>query len=33
MRDVTAKAVFPVGWPPLSELREKIMAKHIAVFA
>jgi hypothetical protein len=33
MRGVTAKAVFPIGWPPLSELREKIMAKHIPVFA
>jgi predicted peroxiredoxin len=33
MRDVTVKAVFPVGWPPLSEMREKIMAKHIGVFA
>jgi len=33
MRDVTAKAVLPVGWPPLSELREKIMVKHIPVFA
>jgi predicted peroxiredoxin len=33
MRDVTTKAVFPVGWPPLSEMREKILAKHIPVFA
>ncbi len=26
-------AVVPVGWPPLSEAFEKIMAKHIPVFA
>jgi len=25
--------VVPVGWPPLSEALEKIMAKHIPVFA
>ena len=33
MRDVTTKAVFPVGWPPLSELRDKIVAKRIKVFS
>jgi hypothetical protein len=33
MRDVTTKAVFAVGWPPLTELREKIVAKRIPVFA
>ena len=33
MRKVTANAVVPVGWPPLSEALEKIMAKHIPVFA
>ena len=33
MRKVTANAVVPVGWPPLSEAFEKIMAKHIPVFA
>src|SRR5260370_12315274 len=31
MRKVTANAVVPVGWPPLSEALEKIMAKHIPV--
>jgi predicted peroxiredoxin len=33
MRKVTADAVIPIGWPPLSELREKVVAKHIPVFA
>lgn len=33
MRDTTTKAIFPVGWPPLTEMREKIMAKHVPVFA
>lgn len=33
MRKATADAVFPVGWPPLSEAREKIVAKHIPVFS
>jgi len=33
MRKATADAVMPIGWPPLSEMREKILAKHIPVFA
>ncbi len=33
MRKATSDAVIPIGWPPLSELREKIVAKHIPVFA
>jgi predicted peroxiredoxin len=33
MRKATADAIFPVGWPPLSETRQKILAKHIPVFA
>ena len=33
MRKATANAVVPVGWPPLSEAFEKIMVKHIPVFA
>jgi hypothetical protein len=33
MRNATTAAVFPVGWPPLSELRDKVLAKHIPVFA
>ena len=33
IRDATAKAIFAVGWPPLTELRAKILAKHIPIFA
>jgi predicted peroxiredoxin len=33
MRKATVNAIMPVGWPPLSETFEKIMAKHIPVFA
>ncbi|HYL85818.1 MAG TPA: hypothetical protein VE263_16440 [Candidatus Angelobacter sp.] len=33
MRKATADAIVPVGWPPLSETREKILAKHIPVFS
>jgi predicted peroxiredoxin len=33
MRKATSDAVLPIGWPALSELRDKIVAKHIPVFA
>jgi len=33
MRQATADAVKPIGWPPLSEMMEKIIAKHIPVFS
>jgi len=33
MRKATSDAVVPIGWPPLNELREKIVAKRIPVFA
>jgi predicted peroxiredoxin len=33
MRKATASAVVPVGWPPLSETLEKVVAKHIPVFS
>jgi predicted peroxiredoxin len=33
MRKAMSDAIVPVGWPPLSETREKIVAKHIPVFA
>jgi predicted peroxiredoxin len=33
MRKATASAIVPVGWPPLTETLEKIVAKHIPVFA
>lgn len=33
MRKVTVEAVKPIGWPPLSETMEKIVAKRIPVFS
>ena len=33
MRKVTADAVTAIGWGPLGELRDKIVAKHIQVFS
>ncbi|HST12136.1 MAG TPA: hypothetical protein VLL05_17305 [Terriglobales bacterium] len=33
MRKATVAAIFPVGWPPLSEMLDKIVAKHIPVFS
>lgn len=33
MRKATSDAVVAIGWGPLSELREKIVAKHIPVFS
>jgi predicted peroxiredoxin len=33
MRRATANAILPVGWPPLSETMEKLVAKHIPIFA
>src|SRR5579872_3492546 len=33
MRQSTADQIFPVGWPPLSETRAKVVAKHIPVFS
>ncbi len=33
MRNATTVAIFPVGWPPLSEMRDKVLAKHIPVFS
>ena len=33
MRKVTVSQIFPVGWPPLSEMQEKVVAKHIPVFS
>jgi hypothetical protein len=33
MRKATVDAIFPVGWPPLNETREKVVAKHIPVFS
>jgi predicted peroxiredoxin len=33
MRKATSDAITPIGWPPLSELREKLVAKHIPIFS
>ena len=33
MRKSTADAIMPVGWPPLSETREKVVANKIPVFS
>ncbi|TMA30278.1 MAG: hypothetical protein E6J78_00015 [Deltaproteobacteria bacterium] len=33
MRKATADAIMPVGWPPLSEMREKVVARRIPVFS
>lgn len=33
MRKATASAILPVGWPPLTEMLDKVVAKHIPVFA
>ena len=33
MRKATTEAVKPIGWPPLTELRDKIVAKGVPVFS
>jgi len=33
MRKATVEAIKPIGWPPLSETMEKIVAKRIPVFS
>ena len=33
MRKATVDAVKPIGWPPLSETRDKIVAKGVLVFS
>ena len=33
MRKATASAILPVGWPPLSETLEKLVAKRVPIFA
>ncbi len=33
MRKATTDAIMPVGWPPLSEMREKVVARRIPVFS
>jgi predicted peroxiredoxin len=33
MKKSLVNAVFPVGWPPLSETLSKVVAKHLPIFA
>jgi predicted peroxiredoxin len=33
MRKSVASAVVPVGWPPLAETLDKVVAKHIQIYA
>jgi hypothetical protein len=33
MRKATVDTVKPIGWPPLSEMMEKIVAKRVPVFS
>ena len=33
MRKSMVNAIFPVGWPPLSETLQKVVDKHIPIFA
>src|SRR5580693_7805661 len=33
MRKATVNAIMPVGWPPLSETLDKVVAKHIPIFS
>ncbi len=33
MRKATVDAIKPIGWPPLSETMDKVVAKHIPVFS
>ena len=33
LRKSMASAILPVGWPPLSETLEKVVTKHIPIFA
>jgi predicted peroxiredoxin len=33
MRKATVNAIMPVGWPPLSETLDRVVAKHIPVFS
>jgi predicted peroxiredoxin len=33
MRKSMVNAIMPVGWPPLSETLEKVVAKHVPIFA
>jgi len=33
MRKATVDGIIPVGWPPLSETLQKVVAKRIPIFS
>lgn len=33
MRKATVDAIMPIGWPPLSETLQKVVARHIPIFS
>jgi predicted peroxiredoxin len=33
MRKPVANAIVPVGWPPLAETMEKVVARHVTIYA
>lgn len=33
MRKATVDTITPVGWPPLAETMQKVVSKHIPIFA
>jgi hypothetical protein len=33
MRKATVNAIMPVGWPPLNETLDKVVARHIPIFS
>jgi predicted peroxiredoxin len=33
MRKPVANAIVPVGWPPLAETLQKVVAKHVTIYA
>jgi predicted peroxiredoxin len=33
MRKATAEAIKPIGWPPMTELRDKVVGKGLQVFS
>src|ERR1700688_3921991 len=33
MRKATVNAIMPLGWPPLSQTLDKVVAKHIPIFS
>src|SRR6516162_11840743 len=33
MRKSVASAIVPIGWPPLSQTLDKVVARHVAIYA